>query len=391
MVRRLVAVVLALLLAVQVVRNAAVNALVATDPPAAARAWPGHPEAQLALAMTEIGAAARSGRQVGAGVFEAVDDAASKAPLAVEPFLVRGVQTQLAGDAALAGRAFEAAEHRDPRSLPARYFLADQYLRSGDVKSGLGEFAALARLAPNGIGGASPYVASYARNPSRWPQLRGLLHANPDLQEASLEALATDGANAPAILALADPAHRNARSPWLPPLLVALVGKGEYPEARRVWADVAGIDIAPGDLLFDAGFANADPPAPFNWALTSSTIGLAERQPGGRLHVIYYGQEDGPLASQLLVLAAGRYRLAMAVSGGASARGSMRWTLTCVNAQTPFSSIELDAIARAPWTFEVPAGCGAQKLELTGTSADIPQQAEVTLSGLSLTAVRSDG
>ena len=77
MVRRLVAVVLALLLAVQVVRNAAVNALVATDPPAAARAWPGHPEAQLALAMTEIGAAARSGRHVGAGVFEAVDDAAS--------------------------------------------------------------------------------------------------------------------------------------------------------------------------------------------------------------------------------------------------------------------------------------------------------------------------
>jgi len=107
MVRRLVAVVLALLLAVQVVRNAAVNALVATDPPAAARAWPGHPEAQLALAMTEIGAAARSGRQVGAGVFEAVDDAASKAPLAVEPFLVRGVQTQLAE----AGRKLVDAEY----------------------------------------------------------------------------------------------------------------------------------------------------------------------------------------------------------------------------------------------------------------------------------------
>lgn len=388
MVRRIAAAVLALLLGVQVVRNAAVTALVATDPVAATRAWAGHPEAQLGLAMTDIAADARAGKPVDASVFQAVGLAASKAPLAVEPFLVRGVQAQLAGDKSLAQQAFEAAEHRDPRSLPARYFLADQYLRGGQVARGLAEFAALARLAPNGIGGASPYVAAYARDPSRWPQMRALFRANPDLQEASLEALATDAANAPAILALADSAHRNAHSPWLQPLLAALVAKGQFAEAKRIWASVAGVGSRSGQLLFDAGFSDATSPPPFNWALTSSAVGLAERQPGGRLHVIYYGQDDGVLASQLLVLPPGRYRLAMTVSGGAAGGGPMRWTLTCANAPAPFTSAGLDALARGAWTFDVPAGCGAQRLDLVGTSADIPQQVDLTLSGLSLEAAR---
>ena len=258
LVRRLAAAVLALLLGIQVVRNAAVTALVSTDPAAAARAWPSHPEARLALAMTDIATAARAGSPVDAAVFQRVDAAASRAPLAVEPFLVRGVQAQVAGDKVLAQRAFEAAEHRDPRSLPARYFLAEQYLRGGQVARGLAEFAALARLAPNGIGGASPYVAAYARDPSRWPQLRALFRANPDLQEASLEALATDAANAPAILALADPAHRNAHSPWLQPLLAALVAKGQFVEAKRIWTSVAAAALRPGQLLFDASFAGAN-------------------------------------------------------------------------------------------------------------------------------------
>ena len=388
LVRRLAAAVLALLLGIQVVRNAAVTALVSTDPAAAARAWPSHPEARLALAMTDIATAARAGSPVDAAVFQRVDAAASRAPLAVEPFLVRGVQAQVAGDKVLAQRAFEAAEHRDPRSLPARYFLAEQYLRGGQVARGLAEFAALARLAPNGIGGASPYVAAYARDPSRWPQLRALFRANPDLQEASLEALATDAANAPAILALADPAHRNAHSPWLQPLLAALVAKGQFAEAKRIWTSVAAAALRPGQLLFDASFADANSPPPFNWSLTSSTVGLAERQPGGRLHVIYYGQDDGVLASQLLVLRPGRYRLAMSVSGGDAGGRPMRWTLTCANAPAPFASVGLDAVARGAWTFDVAAGCGAQRLDLVGTSADIPQQVDLTLSGLSLEAVR---
>ena len=51
-----------------------------------------------------------------------------------------------------AERAFEAAQWRDPRSLPAAYFLADRYFQTGDMRStGSREVAALARLSPSGI------------------------------------------------------------------------------------------------------------------------------------------------------------------------------------------------------------------------------------------------
>lgn len=388
---RLAVVAIAFLIAVQVVRNAAVGALSETRPFEAAAVWPGHPQAELGAAMTSIGVAARLGQPVGKAVFDQVGDAAKKAPLAAEPYLIRGVQARLAGNAELARRAFESAEWRDPRSLPARYFLADHYLRLGDVRRGLSEFAALARMAPNGIGSVTPYVASYARNPARWPQLKALFRSDPNLGETALAALAQDPANSDAVLALADPAHRSATSPWLPALLQSLVSAGQYQRARTIWADVAAVGPRANQLLFDAGFADAVTPAPFNWTLTSSTVGLAERQGGGRLHVIYYGQEEGTLASQLLVLPPGRYALAMRVMGGGDRAASLRWTLTCANAQAPFATISLDALSKGPLVFDVPAGCGAQRLEVAGSSSDIPQQADVTIDQLSLTRAKADG
>lgn len=382
--RQLSAAALALLLGVAVAGDAIVGALVETNPQLAARVWPGHPDVELALGMTKIGAAAHRGRAVGPDVFRSIDAAAAKAPLAAQPYLVRGVQAQIAGNARLAQRAFEAAERRDPRSLPARYFLAEHYLRTGNVRRGLVEYAALARLAPNGILSATPFVASYARDPSRWPQLKTLFGAEPELQEMTLEAMARDPANTAAILALADTAHRTAASPWLPTLVASLVAQGQYRQARSIWAEIAHVQTKPTELLFDSGFSNAAPPAPFNWTLTSSTVGLAERQPGGKLHAIFYGQEDGVLASQLLILDPGPYRLAMKVDGGGPQTPSLRWTLTCANAQAPFATARLDALTGQPWTFVVPAGCGAQRLELAGSSSDIPQQVDVTLRGLSL-------
>ena len=134
----------------------------------------------------------------------------------------------------------------------------------------------------------------------------------------------------------------------------------------------------------------ASPRGPFNWTLTSSTVGLAEREPGGRLHVIYYGQEDGLLAQQLILLLPGAYRLTMAVSGDLSRAKAMNWSLRCDGSSKPFASVGLDAVARG-WIFAVPPGCAAQWLELSGTSADISQQAEVIVSNLKLGAVRPNG
>jgi hypothetical protein len=385
--RGLLVIAAALLVAVQVIRNAAVTALADRSPDTAVRIWPGHPSAEIALAMTQIGRAARDRRPVPQTVFAMIDDAAAKAPLASEPFLVRGVQAQLAADRALSTRAFIAAERRDPRSLPAHYFLADHYFRIGEARQGLREAAALARLAPGGVASMAPYIAAYARDPGTWPQLRHIFASNSDRESAALLALAGDASNADAAMALADEAHRTPTIAWVPAMLSNLIRAGQYEKARMIWSKVSHVHIGAGQIIYDPAFADANAPPPFNWELMSSAVGLAERQPGGKLHLIFYGQQDGLLARQLLLLAPGSYRLSMVAAGDLGRSKALTWSIRCDRAQTPFSAVSLDVVAKKPWTFTVSGDCPAQWLELSGISSDVAQQSEFTISRLQLVRV----
>ncbi|WP_458388853.1 hypothetical protein [Sphingomonas sp. F9_3S_D5_B_2] len=368
-------------------RNAFVAQYAETRPQRALAAWHSNPRAELWASLTQIAAATRAQQQVRPDVLEDVRDAARKAPLAAEPFLVRGVQARVAGDESLAARAFLAAELRDGRSVPARYFLADHYLRTGDAPRGLREVAVLARMIPDGIAALSPYVATYARESRNLPELHALFRSDPQIEDATLGVLATDPANSDLILQLATPRRTGQARPWADRLLLALVKSGDYAKAADVWTSVAQVKRAPGALIYDTAFKDAAAPAPFNWTLTASAAGLAERQGGGRLHVLYYAQEDGVLATQLLRLAPGKYRIAMQVSGQAG--GTLGWTVTCANAQTPLLGVRL--APRINSSFEVPAGCTAQWLQLAGTAPELPQSVDVTISGLRLTREQPGG
>jgi hypothetical protein len=383
-VRRIIVGVAALLLAVQVVRDAAVTRFAINQPATAARYWAGHPATEISLAMVQIAHAAHDRRSVPPSAFALMDNAAAKAPLAPEPFLVRGVQAQIAGDNAEAQRAFEAAQWRDPRSFPAAYFLADRYLLLGNLDRGLAEVAALARLAPNGPTGVGPYLAAYARNAANWPALRRLFRNNPRIAEPALVDLAVNIDTVPAVLALADPRESAAQAQWLAPLLKTLTDAGDFARARAIWARASGVKS--NSLIHDASFSDKVAPPPFNWTLTSSAVGLAEREAGGRLHVVFYGQQDGILASQLLLLPPGSYRLSMQLVGPSANPKSLTWSLWCDQSPAPIGSVTLEAATRG-WRFTVPQGCKAQWLKLSGASADIPQQADVTLGGLRLEIV----
>jgi hypothetical protein len=383
-VRGVLAIVAAVFVGAQVVRNAAVMGLAETRPVEAAQLWSGHPAIEILEAMTDTARAARDRRPVPTSVFASMADAASKEPLASEPFLVRGVRAELSGDGATAQRAFEAAQWRDPRSLPAAYFLADRYFRLGDADRTLREVAALSRLSPSGSVTVAPYIAAYASSPTNWPSLRALFRDNPDLAGASLTVLARNAATAPAVLALADPRLNLADAPWLPSLLNTLTQSGKYAQARDVWAKAVGVQAHPGELLHDPAFSDRSSPPPFNWALTSSTVGLAARQPGGRLQVIFYGQEDGFLASQLLLLPSGAYRLSMQLLGDPAGSRTLSWSVWCDKAVGPLASATVDAIAAHGLRFQVPAGCSAQWIKLAGASSDIPQQTDITIAGLKL-------
>lgn len=381
-VRRALVLIAAALLIATVVRNAGVMMLAQSSPAGAAGVWPTHPTAEISLAMMEIARAARERRAVPPSVFAMIGDAATKDPLAPEPFLVRGVQAELAGNGALAQRAFEAAQWRDPRSLPAAYFLADRYVRAGDVGRGLSQIAALARLSPNGATTAGPYIAAFAANSANWPVLRKVFRSNPELAGPALNALASNLATVPAVLALTDTGTRASQAQWLAPLLNTLTAAGQYAEARAIWAKASGNRT--DELIHDARFTDKVAPPPFNWSLTSSAVGLAERQPGGRLHVLFYGQQDGILATQLLMLKPGPHRLTLQLIGDPARARSLNWSIWCDKAPAPIASVTLEAVAARGWSFNVPAGCPAQWLKLSGSSGDISQQVDETIGALKL-------
>ncbi|HEX8937629.1 MAG TPA: hypothetical protein VF776_05115 [Sphingomicrobium sp.] len=380
--RTIIAIVAAIAVAILVIRNAAVFALADTKPADAVQYWSRHPVAEISAAMTEIARSARNRRPVSSSIFAAMADAAAKEPLAPEPYLVRGVQAELAGDGELAQRAFEAAQWRDPRSLSAAYFLADRYFKTGDVHHGLREIAALARLSPNGPQTVAPYLGAYAKDPANWGALRALFRSNPDLADPALTGLASKLDTVPAVLALADPRQQPSESHWLEPLLSTLTQSGRYSDAYSIWLRTT--HAAPGELLHDSAFADHFSPPPFNWSLTSSTVGLAERQPGARLHVIFYGQEDGFLASQLLLLPPGAYQLSLQLLGDPARAHVLSWSVWCDKAANPIASATVDSFAARPLKFQVPAGCGAQWLRLAGASSDISQQTDVTIANLKL-------
>jgi len=384
---RLTVVIATLLLAVQVVRDAAIERLAMFQPAAATHLWPRHPQVEISRGMSEIAESVRQRTDVEPGTFALIDDAAAKSPLSPEPFLVHGVQAQMAGDAQGARLAFLAAQRRDPRSVPAAYFLAEYYLRSGQLYDGLRQTALLARLLPTTTNTLSPFLAGYAKNRAAWPQMRALFRTEDGLQDGVLTALAQNGQNAEAILALADPAHRRPDSPWLPTLLYSMIAQGDYTRARSIWAAVGRARLG-ADLLYDADFSEPVAPPPFNWVLVTSTVGLAERQPGKRLHVLFYGNQDGPLASQLLLLAPGSYRLQIQVVGGPAYPELLGWSMRCAKSSQPFASVGITEAAARGWNFQVPAGCPAQWIELSGRSGDVAQQADVTISGLSLRRAR---
>jgi hypothetical protein len=204
------------------------------------------------------------------------------------------------------------------------------------------------------------------------------------LADSTLQKLAGNITTVPAVLALADPREKAKDAPWLSPLLSTLTGAGKYAEAREIWARRTGAKLGSGQLLYDTAFSDRTSPPPFNWDLSSSTVGLSERQPGGRLHVVFYGQEDGFLASELLVLPPGAYGLSMQLLGDPSRAHSLNWSIWCDKASEPIASVTLDAAAARGWRFEVPAGCAAQWLKLGGVSNDMPQQTDITIAGLKL-------
>jgi hypothetical protein len=388
--RAMIIVAMALVLAALVVRVAFVDAYAGSNPARAAAVWAGHPSVILTSGLEEVGEAAASARPVNPATVRRMIAVSTAAPLAPEPYLVRGVEARLRGDEPLAYRALLEARKRDPRSIAAHYFLADHYVRIGQTRQGLTEIASLTRLVPQSLEPIAPYLAAFARGPGGVQQVRALLNDQPILEPVLLAELAGNPGDVGLALALWNGRTSERDRVWQERLVNTLVEAGRYPEARSYWARFNPGAKSEGELIDPRFEAEAGPP--FGWALASGPGGVAERDGGGRLHILYYGRENLALASQLLMLPPGRHRLSMRIGGASPSAQSLAWKLSCQAPSRELASIGLDAVKGGALVadFNVPSdGCAAQRLDLSGTSPDLPEQVDITIAELRLARVGS--
>jgi hypothetical protein len=376
-----------LYLAWWVVRIAAVDAEVEDNPFLAARADPDHPRVRIELAMAEF--YLRQGRVSGPTEAAAIQ-AMARAPLADEPFLLAGVAALAQGDAARGQALLTEARRRNPRLRLARLLLLDRYLREKRLAEAAGEMAALNRL----ISGADivliPALAKLTQDPTTSAELIPILQRQPHLREPVLEQLAASGADPDLILKIAQGSLASeAGQPWQRSLVTGLIAKGAFDRALQIWRTIAGAEPGDGGKgLYDDQFLGRLGPPPFNWDLSTGAAGVAERVRGG-LQVDYYGRDDGDLASQLLMLPPGGYRLRFGAEGDAKGESSrLAWRISCASARDNLFELPVVNVSTSPkiftGTFTVPAGCAAQWLKLHGIPGDVPGEQNVKISDLSL-------
>lgn len=357
--------------------------------PSAARLSPNAPDVVLDRAMMEF--LTKRGTLSKATTAQA-ERAAQRAPLDARPYLFAGARDILRGQGAQAVRVLEAGRRLDGRERWIHLLLLDRYLRAGRYTDAVTEFAVLNRLVS---GAQAPILAELVRmtlRPSTRDAVRRTLAHDPALESDLLIRLARSNPDPQLLWQLASPAARVAAGRpdgWGQALVETLVDRRQYLTARATWVTLFRVPpAAAGALLYNPAFQASRGSPPFAWQFASGTIGAADPR-NGQLEIDYYGRDDGVLASQLLMLTPGRYRLAYGLAGGGGA--GLSWTLSCAEqgAAAPFAQMPVPAatsqLRRITAEFTVPvSGCAAQWLRLTGATAEFPNPLNVTLSGLDL-------
>jgi hypothetical protein len=358
------------------------------NPFVAATIAPDHPRVRIGLATAYF--VARGGRVPAAEQRVAID-ALKQAPLADEPFLLAGVVALAAHDDAKGERLLTEARRRNPRDRMVRLLLLDRYLRQKRAAEAATEMAVLNRLITGAGTVLTQQLVGMVRDPSTAPQTIPILKTIPELQAAVLEDLARSDADPNLVLSIGGPVRpKGPNQQWQSLLLDRMVRQGDIARALEVWKTFSGLAGASvGKGLYDGDFRGLPGPPPFNWTLPIGGAGAAERTKAG-LQVDYYGRDDADMASQLLVLAPGRYRFGFRAQGDASGEGSrLVWTLICHPAGAQLMQLPLLRVASAARRFNaafvVPStGCVSQTLKLNGVPGDVASAQNVTIAGLSI-------
>ncbi len=370
--------VVALVLAAIELRAGSATWIARTDPALAARIAPYDARIDAAAAQAAVEHGARpDAPEVKRLVKRALGRDVTQPP-AIE---LSALSAEAKGDRARAARLFELSSAVSRRSLPTRLWLIQRAVDRGDVAGALEDFDLALRTSTGAPKVLFPVLARASADPDLAGPIARLLDRPEDwrvmfLNYAVTEAHAGPGVSA-VVLRMRD--RRVITDNQVDQLLIGeLVNEQQFRLARTIQDRFHPTSAAP---VQDPDFSDARRAFPFGWNLVETGSAGAERaQIDGRPALSWQASPggEGQVATQLLTLAPGAWRLATrTASAPAEDDAPPVWTLAC--AETGGGELarlvqpkQKDQDASAEFT--VPADCTAQWLVLNLKAGDAPNR-----------------
>ena len=339
-------------------------------PATAARIAPGNADIATAAARSRLIAPADIEEPAVRAFIETALARDVTLPAAIE---LRASQVEASGDKARAARMFALSNAISRRSLPTRLWLIQRSVDRGDVAGALANFDIALRTSEVAPEILFPVLAGATSDPALTGPIARMLDRPSDWRIMFLNHAIDEGGN-PAdigriILEMRD---RGALSDNQvdQKLVAALVADAEFELARRVH-DAYHPTVRNRPLVADPDFSRPGQSFPFGWGLGTDGEAWAARDlVDGRPALLYRSTSsgEGPVATQLLLLPAGQYRIAAKSAGATTDPASPPfWTLTCGERngrQIALLDQPVQSGRLASTDFTVPAGCAGQWLAL---------------------------
>jgi hypothetical protein len=375
-----VAALLALALAWQIVAVAAAR-LNAEDQPDEALRW--RPNNAAALSRKAELDYPESALRGSTGEVEVTArKALSTSPLEVTALRLLGASADARGDRPAAERLMSLASQRSLRDVPAQLWMFHHELARQNFEAAFQHGDALLRVGQTRQSTARAMASAAGSSPEARRELVQVMRRSPDVREALTRELSMtlDAAGLFNILAdLRDAGAVIAQSESAV-LVQRMMRDGQVEQAYLAWVQLLPAQARSGlGNVYDGDFGGLPGSAPFNWDHDKT---LAEIAPGpngeaSTLLVHYPGQRAAKVSEQMLLLAPGRYRLRMRAQMEDPGRGDqLHWTVACRDSvNDPLVDLAGPDDAQV-WTeisaeFTVPdTGCKAQLIRLRGQPGD---------------------
>ncbi|MFZ4072184.1 MAG: hypothetical protein ACOYJ6_19080, partial [Caulobacterales bacterium] len=241
----------------------------------------------------------------------------------IRPLLYGAYRAAQTGNLAQATLLAERALVGDPRNQLAHAILADARLGAGDAAGALFHLDRLLVLRPEKSDAFFDAVAHLAAQPGGMAEIEKRLAQKPAWSRGLVTRLNTAPIDLAALLRL------NQYTPETQSGYIQRILKEQGPtQALLAWlAFLPRQQITSLSWPYDPEFKSLKAPEPFNW---SYDRGLVSFETGGGLFVTYDGRSTATLASQMMVIQPGAYRLeAMLQSEGQETGGRFAWVASC--------------------------------------------------------------